>query len=159
VGVPIPKTTRIGWKHSDCGAAIRIAALQSKQNQINNYVPIGPNARSRNRPVLEIWRVTKSFVLEELGKIGENVEGEKKLFLRLSVWALACCEWRAAAPRLNSLRLPHARSFDSFLESTSRRCHCCLQIFPTERTPFFRKTGHPKSDGMRCCSGGVKLAR
>jgi len=35
---------------------------------------------------------------------------EKKVgFLgKNSVWALACCEWRAAAPELKPLRLPRA---------------------------------------------------
>jgi len=60
-------------------------------------------ATSRNRRVGEIWKVTETGVVEDLGKIGgENwrtTGGEKKgSFEKQSVWTLMWFDRRAAAP-------------------------------------------------------------
>jgi len=70
--------------------------------------------------VREIWEMTNLGVVEDLGYIGNKCcrtkpkkekkhkkKTQKKLVL--SVEALACCKWRAAARGLKPLRLPRAR--------------------------------------------------
>jgi len=61
---------------------------------------------------VEIWNKIGKKIQKNSKKLKdkkkEKTKTGKKCFWRESVWTLAECEWRAAAPGLKPLRLPRA---------------------------------------------------